>query len=154
MQQINWYLSAFDNHKLMGNKKQIGNNGKPCQRNYRLASWLEKDYVVSFFFLHILPTKKWPPLCASPMYLTSSVGVQYRIPIFLCHLSRGNVIKWTPLPPICQSLRRKQVSSREGDGPLTLIFHNPPQYYKRGETKTYLSGFVQHWFSVWPHVRL
>ena len=80
--------------------------------------------------------------------LTSSAGVQYWIPIFLCHLSRGNVIKWTSYPPICQSLRRKQVSSSERG--LTLIFHNP-QYYKRGETKCYLKGFVPRtvrWFLV------
>ena len=139
MQQINWYLSAFDNHKLMGNKKQIGNNGKPCQRNYRLAFWLGKEVVLCFSLLPMLTTEKWPPLWVCPMYLTSSAGVQYRIPIFLCHLSRGNVIKWTSYPPICQSLRRKQVSSSERG--LTLIFHNP-QYYKRGETKCYLKGFV------------
>ena len=143
MQQINWYLSVFDNHKLMGNKKQIGNNGKPCQRNYRLAFWLKKEVSLSFSllpFTHVNRREMTSFMSVSqcPMYLTSSAGVQYRIPIFLCHLSRGNVIKWTSKPPICQSLRRKQVSSSER-GWASYINISQSSILQAGEKQNVLS---------------
>ena len=143
MQQINWYLSVFDNHKLMGNKKQIGNNGKLCQRNYRLAFWLEKIISFEFFtFTHFYQhTKKITSfMCES--HVSDKLGW---CPVsdsnFSVSFKSGNVIKWTPLPPICQSSRKKQVSSSERGS-----YINISQSYsilQAGETKSYLRAYLR-----------
>lgn len=143
MQQINWYLSVFDNHKLMGNKKQIGNNGKLCQRNYRLAFWLEKIISFEFFtFTHFYQhTKKMTSfMCES--HVSDKLGW---CPVsdsnFSVSFKSGNVIKWTPLPPICQSSRRKQVSSSERGSYINIS--QSSSILQAGETKSYLRAYLR-----------
>ena len=57
----------------------------------------------------------------------------------------GNVIKWT------RCLRyvspRGENKSRVAREALTLIFHNPPQYYKRGKQKVISGHISEDWTS-------
>ena len=68
MQEINWYLSVVDTNKLIGNKKQIRNNGKnlvsikkwkKLMEISRSASRLE----LTFLFLTFELEKEILPCC-------------------------------------------------------------------------------------------
>jgi len=72
MQRINWNLLIFDNHKLIGNSKQIKNNGKGIKR------YKEQ-------FVRVAERKVMWNISAMVL---SSIGFRFR-----CHLKDGNVIK-------------------------------------------------------------
>ena len=145
MQKINWYLSVFDTNKLIGNKKQIRNNG--IQKTTKI---MHSDWSWPFYNLDIyVPVSQviLTPILARTIFMmliepvwqqevfifwleemsprisvmsVSSIVFQCCSDVW-CHLMEGLVINWSgQAPPLLN--RKSQVGGKVCFSCVTMNF--------------------------------